>query len=58
MWDTEIHKYRCDKCEEVLKGNIDNIVQVQFGYLMDEGQSFESHFDRPDKHYHENCYKT
>lgn len=56
VWDSTINRYKCNKCGIVLNEEEDNIVQVQFGYIMDKGQSFEAHFDRPDRHYHQSCY--
>lgn len=56
VWDSAINQYKCNKCGIILTEK-DNVVQVQFGYLMDNGQSFECG-ERPDRQYHLNCYKT
>ncbi len=47
--------YLCDKCDIVLNEE-DKVVQVQYGYLVDEGQSFEDNLKVRDFHYHKACY--
>jgi hypothetical protein len=57
VWDIKIAQYRCNKCDEILTEK-DKVVQVQFGYLLDKGQSFEDSPNIADQHYHFECYKT
>lgn len=54
VWNEKTNKYHCDGCELVLTES-DIVIQVQLGYLLDEGQSFEED-NSPDFHYHEACY--